>query len=369
MAIQLYAGLQGSGKSYGVVENVLIPACNISRPVYCNIPLYLDQIYAEYPQMQGLITLFTNDQLTGDFLMEIPGGAVIIIDECWRFWPSGLTASKIEQKFKEFFAEHRHKTGENGLTQEICLITQSPSQIAKVVRDLVDQTVITRKNTAAGSDKTFNMDIYPGCAKGLDNPGQSITGGFGRYKPEIYRFYKSHTKSETGLPGMEKRADNRGRFWNNPYFRYVLPLIFASGVWGVYYTYTFFSGQKMQKKTQKQELQQSIQVHPQNQTKPKLLDNNQPVQSVQNKPEQPLKSMEWRITGVIYINKTSIIVYAENSTGQHRRLPVDDCDIMPSGVSCRFEGEEITPYTGQRTAQNILATAAQSPMKAISGAQ
>ncbi|CAK0748138.1 hypothetical protein CCP3SC1AL1_1590006 [Gammaproteobacteria bacterium] len=43
------------------------------------------------------------------------------------------------------FAEHRHKVGLDGLTQEIVLVSQAQSQIAKYLRDLIDSTVLSIK--------------------------------------------------------------------------------------------------------------------------------------------------------------------------------------------------------------------------------
>jgi len=39
MSILAYTGLPGHGKSYGVVENVILPALRMKRVVYTNIPL------------------------------------------------------------------------------------------------------------------------------------------------------------------------------------------------------------------------------------------------------------------------------------------------------------------------------------------
>jgi zona occludens toxin len=222
MAIQYFCGRPGSGKSYGVIENVLLPALKINRPIYTNIPLNLAAIAEDYPDAYTNITVFDNEYISsfscpGEYLMLIPGAALIIIDECWRWWASGVKVTDIPPLDKEFFAEHRHKVGESGLTQEIVLVSQSPGQIAKYLRDLIDQTVLTIKNTAAGSEKTFTVQIYSACIPSIDRPGEPQQTGLGRYKYEIFKYYKSHTKTETGLPGVEIRADKRLNVWNHWY--------------------------------------------------------------------------------------------------------------------------------------------------------
>ncbi|MCU7813401.1 MAG: hypothetical protein KZQ77_19520, partial [Candidatus Thiodiazotropha sp. (ex Notomyrtea botanica)] len=44
MAIVTYVGLPGSGKSYSVVEHVILPALKNNRTVCTNIPLNKEQL-------------------------------------------------------------------------------------------------------------------------------------------------------------------------------------------------------------------------------------------------------------------------------------------------------------------------------------
>lgn len=335
MAIQLYCGLPRSGKSYGVVENVVIPAIQAERHIYTNLPLILTEIFKDYPHSIGKVHIFENDEVNGDFLMAIPGGAIIILDEVWRFWPSGLRANKMDLKEKEFFAEHGHKVGKSGLTQEICLITQDPSQIAKSVKDLVDQTVIVRKNDAVGSDKTYNLDIYQRVPRFMDSPGSAITSGMGRYKPSIYKYYESHTKSETGLPGIEKRADNRGSIWNHPFFKYVLPAILLASIWGVYKIIDLYKTGFGQKKEHIENLEIK--------TKEIIYPSKEQIVPVSVKITKTSES--WRVVGYSDING-SRIVYAQNQNGRTLRLTSGDCEFRTSGPQCLFNGELITTYSG-----------------------
>ncbi|CAK0748123.1 hypothetical protein CCP3SC1AL1_1590005 [Gammaproteobacteria bacterium] len=104
MAIQYYCGRPGSGKSYGVIENVVMPALALNRPIYTNIPLNMAAIAEDYPEAYKNITVFENEDLAGiagDYLMTIVG-AVIIIDECWRWWAAGARVNDIPLADKEF---------------------------------------------------------------------------------------------------------------------------------------------------------------------------------------------------------------------------------------------------------------------------
>jgi zona occludens toxin len=332
MAIQFYCGLPGSGKSYGCLENAVLPAIQANRLIYTNLPLKITEILVDYPHADRRIVILENHQINGDLLMTIPGGALIILDEAWRFWPAGIKANQIPQKEKEFFAEHRHKVGEDGLTQEICLLSQSPSQLAKVVRDLIDQTVLTRKNSAAGSDNTFNLDIYPGCIKSLESPGIAISSGFGRYKSDIYRYYQSHTKSETGMPGMEKRADNRGRVWNHPVIKYLMPIIFAMTIPAVIYLRNIY--QHGFNKTNRNELVSD--------TAPTSSPSSRTSQKILEIPD----SAVYRITGYS-INNGLAMVYITGNGVTIRKLG-KECNYSDfNGYECLYQGERVARYTGK----------------------
>ncbi|MBW4980748.1 hypothetical protein KZZ05_20960, partial [Marinobacter adhaerens] len=95
MSIVGYSGLPGSGKSYGVVENVVIPALEAGRHIITNIPLKLGRLSDDYPQ--GKVTIFDNKEAENDHtffdLERHPAGVIWIIDEAWRFWKSGMKAT------------------------------------------------------------------------------------------------------------------------------------------------------------------------------------------------------------------------------------------------------------------------------------
>jgi zona occludens toxin len=107
MSIVAYTGLPGSGKSYGVVEHVIVPALVEGRAVYTNIPLNELEIF-KYLQTKGMnrinIHPFSIDDAKEKegYMAGIPGGAVIVIDEIWRLWPSGMKANGAKEDHKSF---------------------------------------------------------------------------------------------------------------------------------------------------------------------------------------------------------------------------------------------------------------------------
>ena len=236
MSIVGYSGLPGSGKSYGVVENVVIPALEAGRHIITNIPLKLGRLSDDYPQ--GKVTIFDNKEAENDHtffdLERHLAGVIWIIDEAWRFWKSGMKATNIPQCQKEFFTEHRHNVGPDGRTNEIVLVTQDLAQLCAFVRGLVEEPYRAVKLTAIGQKNKYRVDVFMGAATG-QKPGKPMRQLYGSYKPEIYQYYKSHTRNKTDFAaGMEEKADDRANVLKHPLIKYGIPLavlIMVAGVW------------------------------------------------------------------------------------------------------------------------------------------
>ncbi len=210
MTIAAYTGLPGHGKSYGVVENVIKPALEQKRQVFTNIPMNNEECLKRFGMS---VTEFKTDDIIENPAwwseVFIPG-AVLVIDELWRLWPSGLNAKNARAEDKEFLAEHRHLVGENGASTEIVFVTQDLSQIANFARTLVETTFRHTKLSKIGMDKRFRVDVYFGPVTGPCPPlSKREREIHGRFKKEIYALYKSHTKSLTGSAGDETRVDRR----------------------------------------------------------------------------------------------------------------------------------------------------------------
>lgn len=210
MTISAYTGLPGHGKSYGVVDNVIIPALKAKRVVYTNIPMHHEVCLHDLDMVP--VPFHTDDILKNPnwFRDVFQSGSLFVLDEVWRLWPSGMKANAVRDGDKEFIAEHRHLVGENGLSTEIYLVTQDLSDIASFARNKVEHTFRMNKLSSIGATKSYRCDIYFGPVTGVKpNPKAREREIFGRFSPDIYKYYKSHTKSKTGEAGDETRVDNR----------------------------------------------------------------------------------------------------------------------------------------------------------------
>ena len=218
MSILAYVGLPGSGKSYDVVANQIMPALKQGRHVCTNIPLHVDKV--RQITAEGKLTEFptVKVQSSPESIFEYcTPGTVLILDEVWRLFPAGLKANNVPEPFRKLLAEHRHMVDEKGDSTQIVLVTQDLAQISAFARQLVEQTVNHTKLTSIGAAKSYRIDIYAGAVTGSAPPkSQRIREIFGRYENNITALYQSHTMSSATGTVNEQGADSRGNIFKRP---------------------------------------------------------------------------------------------------------------------------------------------------------
>ena len=210
--ITAQVGLPGSGKSYSIVAHVIKPALEKGREVYSNVPINKEAFSQLGVQTRSFHDLpsFSDVAEASEYWPTIPAGAVIIIDEAWRYWPSGLKANHIPEHEKSFFTEHRHRVSQDGDSQEIFLVTQDLSQVCAFVRNLVETTNRAAKASKLGFKNAFKLERYHGCVTGnRPSKNQLIESNWCKYDPEVFKLYQSHTMSETLGQVNESDLDDR----------------------------------------------------------------------------------------------------------------------------------------------------------------
>ncbi|MFS2127449.1 zonular occludens toxin domain-containing protein, partial [Pseudomonas sp. Pseusp97] len=138
MPIDAYVGKPGHGKSFGVVKHVIIPSLKQGRHVVTNIPLMVDDLLTDFG---GFISQLPDDWYSRPDLADLcPPGCVLVLDELWRRWPSGLKATNVPHADKALLAEHRHRVDQKGKSMRIILVTQDLQQLAAFALTLIEQT-------------------------------------------------------------------------------------------------------------------------------------------------------------------------------------------------------------------------------------
>jgi hypothetical protein len=227
MSITAYVGLPRHGKTYGVVEHVILPALRAGRRVATNVPLYPEVIRRDV--QTGELQLLPTDEVAKapDRIFEYATpGTVLVLDEVWKFFPAGLRANKVPDAYKKLLAEHGHMVDERGDSMQIVLVTQDLSQISAFARELVEHTYAVNKLSVLGFGRKYRVDVYSRGQMGKSlTPSKRIREMYGRYRPEVWKYYKSHTMSEAGADGAnEQSVDRRFVVWKSPLFFVGAPL-------------------------------------------------------------------------------------------------------------------------------------------------
>lgn len=338
MSVVAYTGLPRSGKSYSVTQYVLLPAFKTGRKIITNIPLNKSEILKQYPNAN--FQIFDNREPIDDplFWENIEAGALIVIDECWRYWASGIKACDFPESQREFFAMHGHKVGLNGLTQQIVLVTQDLSQVATIARLLVEETFRTTKLNAIGMNNRYRVDIYTGAQTGQNIPTSlRVRELTGTYKSSIYKYYKSHTMSETGTAGDESKMDNRGNLLKSFRIKAIILFIIIAPI----FSYILFSNfaESYTEPAVKRPLRTVTKTVP--------VQKTLKINKAESKKLKLNLSNRWRIIGTITNKKQRKAIIKSGSIV--RMIDLEDyCKQtnVTTGYECIVENEYITEYSG-----------------------
>lgn len=342
MSISAFTGLPGAGKSYAAVQRVIIPALESRRCVWTNVPLRLDVLRRDCPS--GQVSVFKTADLSADasFFDRVPPGAVLVLDECWQVWPSGLKMSDAPLSAKLFLSQHRHRVGADGKSTEVVLLTQDLSQLAAFVRSLIEQTVIVTKLSALGSASKSRVDIYQGAVTGRVGPkSQLLSSSYLQISQKVYQYYQSHMLSVTGVAGDEKRVDRRGVIWRSPFFLVGVLFVFAAAGFGGLRVWRTFSGR---------DSIVAVKVKPATVSSPASL----PVTVVHS--ARPLSlspgpkySAQWRLGGFVKFADGSGFAVVTFTDGTPRYISLRLCHLVKSELSweCTVDGEIVTDWSGQ----------------------
>lgn len=233
MPISSYVGLPRHGKSYGVVENVILPALKKKRRVITNIPMHIDVLERDFGVVPEQVTIKEIQEDPAWWKQNCPG-AVVVLDELWKLWPAGLNAKNAREEDKSFLAEHGHMVCENGFSTEVVFVTQDLGQIASFARALVETTYRVEKLVNIGSSKRYRVDVYSGPVTGpAPSKSKRMREMYGKYSPSVYQYYISHTQSEAGLAGDESKTDTRSNILKGGALKAIAMFIVIGGfvVW------------------------------------------------------------------------------------------------------------------------------------------
>lgn len=225
MAISLIVGRPGDGKSYSAVHLCILPALQMGRSVFTNIPVNVDLLREELQLLPDLyLKVVDKEQLDKTELYDIPGGTLIVLDEVWRYWKKEERKPPSDADEK-FFAEHRHRIGrvpgvDGALSQDIVLITQGTTEVPGWIKSRIASTYKVVKLNAVGSENRFRVDFYRGAQGERPQKDSFISCSFGRYSADVWRYYQSHTLGDQSggiaTASLEAGPSKNVAIWSHP---------------------------------------------------------------------------------------------------------------------------------------------------------
>lgn len=193
--IENHFGKPGSGKSYSVMADVILPALRDGCRVLTNIDgandkacrLRLGAALGYDPDELETLYIYLNDEdIKGGFCWDrVQAKDVFVIDEAQRYWPGGVLKATDPVAFK-FFGEHRH------YGCSIHCITINPGNYQVPMRAYAEVCHLYKKLGVLGLNSRYIRRDYAAAIPTADAEVGSTTG---KYNPEIFTYYKSVTEA------------------------------------------------------------------------------------------------------------------------------------------------------------------------------
>ena len=190
-----FTGTPGSGKTYEAVEKILHNLMK-GKVIYTNIDGMFD------PECQEMIKSVCNlsdlaltiqlrqlepDQIA-DFWMHIEPRCLVVLDEIHKWFSNRDWNDPKNKQFGYWASTHRH------YGYDVVLITQNIERVDAAVRSLLEWNYVYRKVNFLGSAvQRFYLCYSYG---GDDTSGRPLATNKRRYKPAIFRCYKSYVSSD-----------------------------------------------------------------------------------------------------------------------------------------------------------------------------
>ena len=205
MSTLFYCGPPGSGKSYHVVKEVIIPSLKKGRKIVTNLPVCLDVMAEKIPELKFVEKMDFLEMIDEEKIRDIHelvadpngiyAGCLIVIDEAHNYWP---TDEPIRNKaFKKWYTEQRH------YFQDVVLLTQDFDNVHKFMRSITEKRFEYSKNVDKGFENGYNEDYYIGKSK--KRPVRTMHS----YDKFYFQFYFSHSQSLAGKGLSEKHVGRK----------------------------------------------------------------------------------------------------------------------------------------------------------------
>ena len=222
MAITVYTGVMGSGKSYEAVSTALLNALRAGRRVVTNVSgLNKDKVFdylgGDFDD-DKILVVHSDDVVKPNFFFDpdepdavsvVRKGDLVLMDEVWAFWG---TDQKILPAHQKFFRMHRHYTDDaTNVSCDLVILIQDLMSLHRNVRSVVETNMRFVKLKSLGLSSGYRVEIYEG---NKQTKARLTSTLIKKYDKAIFPLYQSYE----GGKGKELSADDRQNIFKSPWF-------------------------------------------------------------------------------------------------------------------------------------------------------
>ncbi|HTH58988.1 MAG TPA: zonular occludens toxin domain-containing protein [Paraburkholderia sp.] len=254
MAINVYSGVNGSGKSYEVVQGPLLDAVASGRRVVTNVDGINEALIHEFLVGKGrgdgstfgpVVHVRTDDFLESAFFpvehessegaTVTPGfvqpGDLVVVDEAWKLWNQD---KKISDEHMAFFRMHRHFTHPHtGVACDVVLMVQDIGDLHRKVKSVVELSFRMHKLKSLGLSSGYRVEQYEGWKQ---NGRTRVATYVRKYSKQVFPLYKSYA----GAGGKEAVVDKRQNILNNKRLWALVTVFVVTPIVAGWFIYAFF---------------------------------------------------------------------------------------------------------------------------------
>lgn len=245
--LTVYLGVMGSGKSYEIVSNFIVPALTRGQVVATNIyGLNIDalnkHIGRDISHLVVTLPAATDELLKREHWPEpndpdkvstIPRGAVLALDECYKIFPP---STKVPMYVLEYFREQRHFVDDEGRTAMSALAFQDWADVHRSIRSVAALMFHMSKFGALAPfmkvlrPLKLGFDYRVAVYTKIANPDRERPNAIKprRYDPKIFQLYQSYATTGSAF---EEALDSRGSLLSSWYVTVFIPIMLLLAYW------------------------------------------------------------------------------------------------------------------------------------------
>lgn len=227
MALSVYVGPPGSGKTYEAIRSVAIPAFRDGRHIVTNIKGVVPEYWSKnIPSLKGkpfgsiqvVDDDFFKDETSYPLLSKdktvtagaIPNGALVIIDEAYVVFPTAPKEA-VTARMVEWVRTHRHFVGEDGTASDLILISQDVMSIHPRIRGVAEFVSAVRNLRFLGVSTRYRITVYTSWRM---NAASLLGQTFRKYDQRTFPFFKSFQTDGAAKVVMTDSSQRAVKWWH-----------------------------------------------------------------------------------------------------------------------------------------------------------